>query len=72
MLRSHSQRSRTLFLGAALLSLSVICPAQETRISITGKTTDPQGAVIPGAPVTVTHVQTAVSNKLTTNQTGYY
>jgi hypothetical protein len=72
MIRLHSQRSRTLVLGAALLSLSVICPAQETRGSITGKITDPQSAVIPGAPVTVTNTLTGVVNKITTNQTGYY
>jgi hypothetical protein len=72
MPRLHSQRGRALVLGAALLSLSAICPAQETRGSITGKITDPQSAVIPGAPVTVTNVLTGVSNKITTNQTGYY
>ena len=59
-------------LGAALFLLSVICPAQETRGSITGKITDPQSAVIPGVPVTVANVQTGTSNRITTNQTGYY
>ena len=72
MLRSHSPRGRALVLGAALLSLAAICPAQETRGSITGKITDSQNALIPGAPVTVTNVLTGVSNKVTTNQTGYY
>jgi hypothetical protein len=72
MLSSYLQRGRAVVLGAALLSFSVICPAQETRGSITGKITDPQSAVIPAAPVTVTDVLTGVSNKVTTNQTGYY
>ena len=72
MLRSHSPRGRALVLGAALLSLAAICPAQETRGSITGKITDSQNALIPGAPVTVTNVLTGVSNKVATNQTGYY
>lgn len=72
MPRPHSLRRRALVLGAALLSLSAICPAQETRGSITGKISDPQNAVIPGAPVTVTNTLTGVSNKITTNQTGYY
>ena len=72
MPRLHSQLGHALVLGAALLSLSAICPAQETRGSITGKITDPQSAVIPGVPVTVANVQTGTSNRITTNQTGYY
>jgi hypothetical protein len=54
----------TAFAGTAL--------AQESRGSITGKILDPQNAVIPGAKVTVTHIQTNVPNTVTTNSTGYW
>src|SRR5690242_7915720 len=46
--------------------------SQDTRGTITGRITDPSGAVIPGASVVVTNV--AMGSKLTvgTNQDGYY
>jgi hypothetical protein len=56
----------------AWLSISPVCLAQGSRGSITGKVTDPQSAVVPGASVTIRNVLTGVSNKITTNQTGYY
>mgnify|MGYP005850771553 FL=1 len=46
--------------------------AQETRGSITGTVTDPQGAVIAGAAVVVTNTGTGTSARLTTNASGYY
>jgi hypothetical protein len=56
-----------------VLSLAAtICFAQESRGSITGKVIDPQGAVVPGAKVTVTNVQTNVSNTVIANSTGYW
>jgi hypothetical protein len=46
--------------------------AQESRGSITGVVTDPQGAPIPGATVTITNTDTNVSNRGSSNQTGYF
>jgi hypothetical protein len=72
MLRLHLALSRVLFTGAALLFAGTNCFGQETRGSITGKVTDPQDAVVPGATVVVTNTATGIANRLTTNQTGYY
>ena len=70
MSRSHSQcTAAVLFLS---LSISSVCLAQGSRGSITGKISDPQSAVVPGATVTILNVLTGVSSKITTNQTGYY
>ena len=48
--------------GAALLLLfiCIIGNAQEFRGSITGKVTDPNGAIIPGASVTIKNVDTNI------------
>ncbi len=46
--------------------------AQESRGSITGKVTDPQGAVIPAAAVTATNIETNAASKTATNETGYF
>lgn len=60
-------------LSLFLLALS-FCPlwGQESRGSITGKVSDPQGAVIPGASVVVTNTETNTITRLTTNATGYF
>lgn len=44
----------------------------QTRAEISGSVTDPSGAVIPGAQITVTNVDTAVETKTTTNAEGFY
>ena len=64
--------SRMLKFGAALLLLSVVSLAQESRGSITGVVTDPQSAVIPGATVVITNTETNVSNRTQTNPVGYF
>jgi len=53
------------------LSLPAVCFAQ-SRASITGRIMDQQDAVIPGAAVTVKSLQTGVTTRVITNQTGYY
>src|ERR1035437_4684668 len=73
MLRLHFAQNRALWLGVVLLlCLSTVCLAQESRGSITGKVVDPQNSVVPGAAVVVTNTATNVSDKATTNQTGYF
>lgn len=69
MLRSHFA-----WTGACVLALfaALNCPAQESRGSITGKVTDPQNAVVPGASIVVTNTATNVARRTTTNETGYY
>ena len=72
MRRFHMQGRRVAGLAFVLLSIPAACLAQGARGSITGRITDPQDAVIPGAPVNVMNTQTGVALKTTTNQTGYY
>src|ERR1051326_2545932 len=60
--------------SAALLSLliCIIGGAQEFRGSITGKVTDPNGAVVAGATVTIKNVATNAQATTTTNEEGSY
>ncbi|MEK7407183.1 MAG: TonB-dependent receptor [Acidobacteriota bacterium] len=46
--------------------------AQEARGSITGKVTDPQGAVIAAAAVSVLNTETNAVSRTATNETGYF
>ena len=59
--------------GLCLLAflLPVIALAQETRGNISGTVRDPQG-VVPGASVTITNVDTNISQHLLTNDSGYF
>lgn len=71
--RLHSKR----FVTVAALSLWILMAgwahAQTTgRGDIAGTVTDPMGAVIPGANITVTNVATNVSSNRVTNSTGYF
>src|SRR6185437_15905539 len=62
------------FWGAALATL-LICPSAFSQINygrILGRVTDPSGAVVAGATVTVTNTQTNVSRTLTTDTSGAY
>ncbi len=62
------------FLTAALIvGLLAIGPASaQFRSGISGTVMDPNGAVVPGAEVTVTNVQTGVEATATTNESGLY
>jgi hypothetical protein len=51
---------------------SPFAAAQSTNASITGIITDPSGAAIPGATVTVVNTATLVSRNTTTNDVGAY
>ncbi len=57
---------------AVLLALVWSAQAQDTRGMISGTVTDPQGAHVVGAAVTVTNTGTNISTPLTTNSNGYY
>ena len=63
---------RTLIIVGVVLSLSVMASAQTSRGIVSGYITDPTGAVIPGASVTLTNVATTVSRSTTTNDEGFY
>jgi hypothetical protein len=55
-----------------LLALTVSLVAQVQNGQFSGAVTDPSGAAIPNAKVTVTNTQTAQSVSTTTNQSGLY
>ncbi len=60
---------------AALVLLPVISGpalAQEFRGTIAGRATDATGAVMPGVAVSITNVETGLTIKLTTNESGQY
>src|SRR5215471_18352841 len=60
--------------SATLLTLLAFgfASGQEFRGSITGKVTDPNGAIVPGATVTVQNLGTNVETTTTTNDDGSY
>jgi len=62
---------RLRFLILAVLAC-VIAAGQETRSVIFGTVTDPQGAVVVGANVTVINKDTGTVVRRTTNSSGYY
>jgi hypothetical protein len=59
-------------LSALILCFSVICTAQTFRGGIQGIVTDPNGAVIPGAEVTITSPDTGLTRTTQTDDTGMY
>jgi hypothetical protein len=69
----HLSRPGHAALSLILLTLApAALPAQTTFATITGTVTDSSGAVIRGAAVTATHIETAVATKTTTNDDGVY
>jgi outer membrane receptor protein involved in Fe transport len=56
---------------ALALSAAVLC-AQDATGKIAGNVTDPSGAFIAGAKVTVTNLGTGIAKQTTTDKTGYY
>lgn len=60
------------FVTVLILTVSSQLCAQSERARIIGTVTDPQGAVVPGATVTVTNVATSIATKTTTNAEGGY
>ncbi|HWS90050.1 MAG TPA: TonB-dependent receptor [Pyrinomonadaceae bacterium] len=61
------------FAAALLLLMTfVMAGAQESRGSLTGTVTDPNGAALPGATVEIRNVETNVANTATTNEEGSY
>jgi outer membrane receptor protein involved in Fe transport len=55
-----------------MTAVSTYSYAQSARARIVGTVRDQQGAVVPGAVVTVTNVATDVTTNTTTNKDGYY
>jgi hypothetical protein len=60
------------FLSALLLAYSATCYGQEVRATISGIVTDPAGAPIAGAVVTVTSLSAGTATVAHSNETGSY
>jgi hypothetical protein len=66
--------TRQQIIAAALLlvALCFVVSAQDSRGSISGRITDPQDAVLPGATVTLKSIASNVENTSVTNGEGNY
>ena len=62
------------FLLITLTILATALPAfaQTSRGTVSGVTKDPNGAVVPGAEITLTNTETTVTRTTTTNDEGFY
>ena len=65
----HSRIARTLYL---ILALSAAVSAQTFRGTILGTVTDPNGAVVAGATITVKNTSTGLERSVTTDDAGNY
>ena len=64
---------RRIAVTAACLFLSLVpAAAQDSRGSITGKVTDPQGGLIPAAQIAIVNTERNETHTTVTNGTGYY
>src|SRR3989441_2322034 len=63
---------KTLLVVTALVGLSACCLYAQTFGEVTGRVTDPSGAVIPGAAVTLTNVNTNAVRNVVTTEAGAY
>src|SRR5256885_1991838 len=63
---------KTLLVVTALVGLSACCLYAQTFGEVTGRVTDPSGAVIPGASVTLTNVNTNAVRNVVTTEAGNY
>src|SRR5579883_1903360 len=70
-MRIHLLRNLGLALVAMLWAAGT-CFAQSDTARLQGTVTDPSGAVVSGATVTVTSVETSRVSTITTNEYGYY
>jgi hypothetical protein len=65
-------RTRVLFLAVLLIALACPVFAQGIRATVTGRITDPSGAVVPNATVSITNTGTNETRRVQTNEEGEY
>src|SRR5205814_7244534 len=70
--KRRTDMKRQLYFLAVLLGLTALLAAQETRGSLSGIVTDGSGAVVPGAVMQLTNMETGVVLNTTSNETGLY
>ena len=69
---TYFRRTACLFLAMIVLVFANTISAQEFRGTISGTVSDPNGAIVPGATVTVKNNETNITNTITTNDEGAY
>ena len=69
---NRSTRPRNILLAVTVLSGVLPLSAQTTSTAIVGTVTDPSGAVVTGATVTLLQVQTGIKRSDLTSSTGDY
>src|SRR4051794_3630241 len=67
-----SSRWKFIEIALLLLALAWSLPGQRTTATISGTLTDPTGAVVPGAQVTVTEMATGAVVTAQANNDGFY
>src|ERR1700686_2517345 len=69
---THLRKLSTALMAVMIMVLlTAVAPAQSTQTGdVTGTVTDPSGAVVPGASVTLKSLDTGGSQSTTTNQSG--
>ncbi|MGB6745626.1 MAG: carboxypeptidase-like regulatory domain-containing protein [Terracidiphilus sp.] len=63
---------RFLAIVVAFASIATIAHAQETRATLTGRVTDPTGAIVPNAPITVADTDTGAKTIVKSDGAGVY
>ena len=69
---------RKLLFAITALAVSLLLPpilqgqATISTGNINGTVVDPTGAAVPGAKITIKHIDTGVTTNLTTNSSGFY
>ena len=71
-MKSQHRFSFAVFTAFLFAIFAMGISAQEYRGTISGTVTDPNGAVVPGAKVTVKNVATNIAVNVTTNESGAY
>ena len=69
---SYIRRAVCLVSALLIFVFVSMVSAQEFRGTVTGTITDPNGAVVPGASVTIRNTETNISNTVTTSDEGQY
>ncbi len=68
----RTRRALIALLGSFMLLFGGLARAQNAQGTIVGHVTDPSGAAVDGAKVTITDASTSVARHLTTNSSGDY
>lgn len=72
MLNSYKTDRRSWFLLVIFLLATSAAPAQQTQATISGTVRDESSGVVPGATVTITHVETGISRTVISDEAGRY